>query len=273
MAKNTYTRENIGVNDMLKRIIIRFDYTGVTSIDKWVETFKEKETCKRNFTAYTKQQKNTAQVRVSSFNDIETNGFIPVTGYSKEILHVFDGKLAEFSETINLQISSTSCSLDVHCNGDYKGAKPYLDLISAYMKDFLESDTYIKINRIGLRKIDAKIYSSKEEIVADFESNYFFGIPIRDMNIESKEYKDNYVDVAKKLKTNMSRIYRQIKSNSENMHQVIFDADSYIDLEIDNELDRKSEEIPTMLNNLNENLFEIFRDVVTEQFLSNHERR
>jgi len=272
MAKNNYTRENIGVNDMLKRIIIRFDYSGVTTIDRWVEIYKETESCKKYFNNYKIQEINSAQISSKNLNDIETNGYIPITGYTRDILHVFSGKIPTHSEKIELQISSTSCSLDIHCNGDYKGASPYLDLISEYMTDFLRLDSYIQISRIGLRKIDAQTYNTKEEICNDFESDFFFGKSIRKKEKEQKEYKDNYVDEDNKLKTNMSRVYRQIIENGTKKHQVIFDADSYVDTEIDTELKHKYAEIHQILKSLNENLFEIFRDVVTEQFLNIHKK-
>lgn len=271
MMKENISRDSIGVNDMLKRIIIRFDYTGVTSISKWIEEIKKDEAFKLVFSDYKVLTQKFSRLDVSNIREVANKGFIPLEEFVSEKLHTFRGKLDGKEENLSLEITSTSCSVDIQCNGHYDSLNPYLLFIEKYMDKFTSFDSYITLSRIGLRKIDAKSYDNKENISKDFDSKFFFGEAIKIGEDERKEYKDNLVDQQMGMKANILRACRPVKENGKMRIQAILDADVYEDLQTKDKINFS--DIPQILEALNNYLFEIFKTVMSQDFLQKHTKQ
>lgn len=269
MSKEQYTRANVGVNDMLKKILFKVYYSGVTSIQTWVESFKKTELCKNNFKRYRTGYNNSAEFGQQELNQIDEKGYLPIKNYEKEPLHQFVGHLIDHDDTVYFDITPSYCALEVSCI-NYQGAAAYLDFIYNYITSFLASDSFIKIQKVGLRKMDSKEYDENVQIHEDFESSLFFGEQIYSSGKIERNYVDEINNQEDRIKTRIMRKSREITTAEEEKQkvQVIFDVDS--SWFISTEGDFRAETLRTQLEKMNEFQFEIFKNAMTESFLKSH---
>ena len=87
MAKYEYDRYSLEEN-LLRKILIRVDYTGVTTIDSWIEKIKV-DFIKDYFDRYIKHLNNNAKIDLSNLGDISKSLSIPVTEIVREPIHTF----------------------------------------------------------------------------------------------------------------------------------------------------------------------------------------
>lgn len=83
------TRQQVR-SDLLKKIIIRIDYTGIPSITEWIEQFmKDGDLCGK-FGDYDKGgSMNKATFRFSNLKDVADTLAIPLDELKKETIHRF----------------------------------------------------------------------------------------------------------------------------------------------------------------------------------------
>ena len=277
MSKENYSRYSMKEN-MLKKVLIRVDYDGVTDINKWVETFKRTDALKCRFSNYGQAQLNKANFDFSNNAEIARQRAIPIKDFESEPLHRFyDSRFPEREDRVVLDIARLFMTFEIECN-HYKTIDVYFDYLLSFFNVFLNIDSYIKIKRIGIRKIGGESFVNIEEMLQTFESKFFDGHKIDDKQttVMERSFHDRFIkelnsgtDQSHLIKVNYSTYCRRI--NGEKPLQAILDIDGYIDEFIINKNDLKfPEDLQFTFEAINNYNFELFKKSVTEHYLSEH---
>ena len=219
--KNTmteYTRENI-YSEMLKTVIIRFDFSGSTSIRRFVDDIKpfmiERFAQMRTLS----QNQYTFKVRPKEIED----GSLPIAEQqNKLVYHFFECKLDEHLDVV-LDVAVDSVCLTIDCRKRYNGSKKYTDLMVELMTRLIIFDPYINIERIGVRKIDAQVVPLGEHISQYFNENY---LAAKSWYASTKE-KVNFTEVYRIGRVNFN-VVQHIDRLPGGESRAIFDVDAYI---------------------------------------------
>ena len=271
MPKSQYNRYSLEENQ-LKKVLIRIDYSGVTTIEKWVEVIKS-SFIKDYFDKYFKRIHNNAKIDLSRIEDLSQSLSIPISEIIKEPIHTFtDSKFKDREDKIQLDITGFYLALTIDCK-KYKNIDLYIEFISNLIKLLLDSDSYIQIKRIGIRKIGGAEFNSIDEIYDTYEKESVFCklIDKTDVKIADREYTDRFLK-RNDVKINYTRLCRGIKVCGNEKIQVILDMDGYIDEYL---IGQNSYKFPQDIENvmkskINDYLFELFKDSVTVKYLENH---
>lgn len=272
MAKSKYDRYSLKEN-LLRKILIRIDYTGVTTIDNWIESIKT-DFVKKYFDRYIRRLHNNARVDLSNLGDISKSLSIPISEIVREPIHTFtESKFAEREDKVQLDITSFYTIISIDCI-NYKNIDLYLTFTENLINNLLNSDTYIQIKRIGIRKIGGTEFNNREEIYKVYEENQFLCQLIDDHDIEiaNREYTDRFLKKNPDVKINYSRLCRSVNIQGETKMQVILDIDGYID---DSIISKNGYQFPKDLHNvlsvnINDYLFELFKKSVQEEYLKKY---
>lgn len=89
-------------HNLLKNVLIRLDYTGITNIDNWVEKFQP--IMKGWFSIYSRGVQNNMKANLTSIEDIAENLSIPIDEIRKETIHEFTGWLKD-ENNVTMSIS------------------------------------------------------------------------------------------------------------------------------------------------------------------------
>jgi len=272
MAKSKYDRYSLKEN-LLRKILIRIDYTGVTTIDNWIESIKT-DFVKKYFDRYIRRLHNNARVDLSNLGDISKSLSIPISEIVREPIHTFtESKFAEREDKVQLDITSFYTIISIDCI-NYKNIDLYLTFTENLINNLLNSDTCIQIKRIGIRKIGGTEFNNREEIYKVYEENQFLCQLIDDHDIEiaNREYTDRFLKKNPDVKINYSRLCRSVNIQGETKMQVILDIDGYID---DSIISKNGYQFPKDLHNvlsvnINDYLFELFKKSVQEEYLKKY---
>lgn len=213
-----YTRDNI-YSEMLKTVIIRFDFSGSTSIRRFVDEIKPD--MKKNFNQMRpiKQNQYTFKVRSKELED----GSLPVAEQQNSILyHFYDCEMDEDLDVV-LDIAIDSVCLTIDCRKKYNGSKKYTDLMVELIMRLVRFDPYINIERIGVRKIDAQVIPEGESFSDYFNENY---LAAQSWHASRKE-KVNFTELYKMGRVNFN-VVQHIDRLATNETRAIFDVDAYI---------------------------------------------
>lgn len=253
--------------NLLKSVLIRFDYTGINSLDNWIE--KPKDLFYEHFTSYERGVHNNAQLDLTNLDDIAKTLSIPVTEIKKETVHVFTGWKMGNTDDVKLSISAYYLTLNVVCK-NYTTIDNYINFISEIIKLLYQEFGFFNIRRVGIRKVGGDSFLSKEDVYKVFKPEYFFGRPCEEnvtMPIK-REYKDAYMLQDKSMKINYTRLYRLQNTREGERHQVLLDLDGYVDKYIIEQCDIKlRDNVYTVLNDLNSHLFELFHNSVQQEYI------
>lgn len=271
MPKSEYNRYSLKENQ-LKKVLIRIDYSGVTMIEKWIEEIKA-SFLKKYFEKYFKRIHNNAKIDLSRIEDISQSLSIPISEIIKEPIHSFtDSKFEDRDDSVQLDITGFYLALTIDCC-NYQNIDIYIEFISNLIKLLLESDSYIQIKRIGIRKIGGTEFETIDDIYNVYEKSVVFCklIDKTDIKIANREYTDRFLK-NNVTKINYTRLCRSIKVEGIEKIQVILDMDGYIDEYL---IEQNSFKFPqdieiVMKNKINDYLFELFKDSVTLNYLENY---
>lgn len=277
MSKENFTRYSMREN-MLKKVLIRVDYDGVTDISKWVETFKRTDALKCKFSNYSQVQLNKAKFDLSNNDEIAKQRSIPIKYLESEPIHRFyDSLFTNRQDRIVMDIARLFMTFEIDCY-QYKTIDDYFDYLLSYLDIFLNFDTYIKIKRIGIRKTGGESFTILEDINKVFESDYFECPKIDDENrlLMERSFHDKFIkelnpgkESSRLVKVNYATHCRC--TNGGKTYQAILDIDGYVDDFIikRNQLSFPSD-LSSTFKDINNYLFELYKKSVTEQYLSEH---
>lgn len=273
MAKSIFNRYCLEEN-LLRKVLIRIDYSGVTNIDNWIESIKI-DFIKNYFNRYSKHLNNNAKIDLSNLGDISKSLSIPVSEIIREPVHTFiDSKFNGRTDKVRLDITAFYTTLSIDCF-NYKNIDVYIDFIEKLISHLLSSDSYIQIKRIGIRKIGGDEFEDVESVYNVFEKEQFLCKLIdssSDINVINREYTDRFLNKEQDVKINYTRLCRSVLVGDSCKIQVILDMDGYIDEGI---IQKNGYEYPrdlkkSLSDNINDYLFELFKNSVQETYLLKH---
>jgi uncharacterized protein (TIGR04255 family) len=270
MSKEHIQRKSLKKN-MMKNVIFRIDYQGIIDSEDVIKSFNEH--FKGSFKIFQTTFHNKVDFDLNNIEDISDTLSIPVKEIQKQEIYRYTEN-AFGKDQLTLDISKYFTTLTINCQ-EYEGIDEYLNFFSDYIDFLYDNSDFLKIKRIGLRKIGGKIYFSQEEIYNDFEQKYF-NFDFRDTTYNS--IKNRYVDVLqfdKKspiinyVRSFETGIYQNTETKEKsNAFQVLLDIDGYYPeniLDIINFNKGMAQNVLEITNN--EHLFNIFKMSVTETFL------
>ena len=278
MAKN-FSRYTMRAN-MLRKVLIRIDYDGVTNIDDWIKLFKENGKLSSCFQKYNKGVQNQATVTLSNMEEIAASRSIPLSTFQSEPLHRFsdavfkdeDGTQRE--DKIVMDVSSLFLTFSIDCV-NYKNMDVYISFLSNYIKAFLENDKYIVIQRIGVRKLGGDVFKSLEEFSETFENSVFAtpNVANLDGQLMDREYVDRIIKNDSSVKVNFIRRCRALNTHEgDTIYQALLDIDGYVDRVV---IEMNKYKFPddfesVVKSKINDYLFELYKLSVTEQYLKDN---
>lgn len=255
-----YTRDNI-YSEMLKTVIIRFDFVGSTSIRRFVDAIKQEDFIKESFVQM--RIINQSQYRIKVVQKEIEDGSLPVTErQSNVIYHFFDCQLDEGLEVV-LDVTVDSACLTIDCRKGYKGSKKYTDLMVKLMMKLKKTDPYITIQRIGVRKIDAQIIPAGGHISQYFNENYLAATSWYGGNKDSV----NFTELSHNGQVNFN-VVQHIDRLASNEDRAIYDVDAFIVNGDINALMEDENHLGAFLNNdMQDKMFDLFVSVASREYL------
>jgi hypothetical protein len=277
MCKEQYTRHNL-THNMLKKVLIRVDYNGVTNIENWVDTVKRDPRFNTVFNGYNQGYLNQATFDLSKMEEVAKQRSMPMSAFSAAPLHrFFDSIFPGRQDKVTMEIASLFMTFQIDCN-NYTNADDYFNYLTTYFDAFMHTDPYIKIERIGIRKISGGAFPSLPSMRETFEDRFFDGHQVDRDNTTmiDREYHDRYMKQIisvphseKTVKMNYSTRCRQIEG--QNPYQAILDIDGYVDsFVINKDTLTFPADLRTTLDRINDYMFELYKMSVTENYLSQH---
>ena len=187
MSKDQIERKQLKKN-MMKNIIFRIDYQGIIDSEDIIKCFKEQ--FKGLFKNFQTTFHNKVDFDLNNIEDISDTLSIPVKEIQKQEIYRFTNNTFGKDQLI-LDISKYFTTFTVNCQ-EYEGIDEYLHFFSSFIDFLFDNSDFLKIKRIGLRKIGGKIYFAHKDIYEDFEQKYF-NFDFTDTTYNS--IRNRYVDV------------------------------------------------------------------------------
>lgn len=278
MAKN-FSRYTMRAN-MLRKVLIRIDYDGVTDINEWIKLFKENMELSSYFQKYTKGVQNQATISLSNMEEIAASRFIPLSTFQSEPLHRFSDAVfkeedgVQREDNIVMDVTSLFLTFTIDCV-NYKNMDVYISFLNNYIKAFLENDKYIVIQRIGVRKLGGDVFKSLDDFSETFEESVFATPDVANLKggLIDREYVDRIIKNDETVKVNFARRCRAIKTDvGKTVYQALLDIDGYVDKGL---IEKNQYQFPdhfekVVKNQINDYLFELYKLSVTEQYLKDN---
>ena len=257
-----YTRKNIR-STILKRVIIRIDISGVINFDEFIQKLKKAEFMHQSF----KRMRYLSDTRDSRplKRIIPRNGTLPLSSTIQgEGYHFFDCSIDACSDT-HLFVTPDCISLSIKCNEAYGGSEKYTRFMLEIVGLLAESESYINIERVGIRKIDSvdvrnlqyarEIFDKKFVVIKDFDS--CDGI---------KESTKTSIYLNGEIHFN---VVQHLSQKQSGLYNLVFDVDSYIndDEAVEHYIMNRDEWFNLLYGEMQDKMFEYFKDVVTVDYL------
>lgn len=266
--KNKDPKEDIKREDlyysMLRRVIIRADFTSMLNTGRIVDALNEQDWFKGAFNNYSRlRYTETPQPQ-------ETD---PKEEWEPRFIRRFDDCNIGSERKITLDITNESVCMDIQCDEKYEKIDPYLDIVIKSLDLIISNDPYVKMRRLAIRKIDGDNFATSEEADKVFE--YF---DQRITNFEKdrfwqRTYTDNFIYGKTEVRANYSRTVKITPKEGE-LFVFILDIDTYLDSEdIKNERPSDGEFRDIFFGRLNEASFDLFKRGVKLEFLKSKLRK
>lgn len=267
MNKNSIDRYHVN-SDLLKRVIIRIDYQGMTSVEDWITRLKNQVFS--NFLRYSRSYMSSSQVKANRLDEVWNKFELPEGAFFSEPLHTFSAlQIVGHEDDVRLDVTNYFTILTIDCK-KYTYIDDYLEMISNYVELLLAYDKFINIKRIGIRKVSGREFEHTDNIYDVFEKYIIFPNPV-DSNVlyEWQSYQDLMYKQEKGVKVNFTRQCREVKVKNMPMVQLIVDIDAYTTTE---ELQMRQKNLPEdtrdVLKEINDYIFELFKNSVNERYLN-----
>lgn len=259
--KSNINREDIKYN-FLKNIIIRFDFQGMDE--------RELDSVISEVGGYLKKEENgyiSKNIEISKEMDfdiddpeqIEREGLL-AKSVREQNVYVFQNR----DPQVTLKISTTFALISID-KTKYVNCLQYCDTLIYIMKVIMEKIPYFSCTRFGLRKINQCILLDINKLNDYFEKShyqiYVFGTE-HHCRIKVAERTDHlFID---DYNLNLTREILRGELQGEEAYRINLDADLYLlgDKEVKEIIQNN-----TCVKTMNEILFNIYKDTITESFL------
>lgn len=254
-----YTRDNI-YSEMLKTVIMRFDFSGATSIRRFVDNIKQDLLLRNSFKRLRYIPQDQYNVKITKR---ENDGSLPITEEQpKMIYRFFDCRIDENPDVI-LDVTSDAICLSIDCRNSYNGSKKYTSFMVSLMTMLMQHDPYIIIERIGIRKIDAQVIPSGENIHLYFNENFVAASSWYSSLKESV----NLAELFKIGKVNFN-VVQHIDRIPSGEDRAIYDVDAFIENGEISEMVANEKKLSIFLDkDIQDKMFELFVGVAASEYL------
>lgn len=262
MDKKSIGRDALKYN-FLKKIIIRFDYDGMddTELDQVISSIS----LELKEHGYTNRTVETAREMQIQLDDPESGNYGEVYGKKVREQKVF--VFRNGNPQVKLGISSSSACINIE-ETKYVDCLTYCDVLWKVMKIISESEKvpFFQFKRFGLRKINQSILKDINCLNDYFEPSHYHIFRFQNMD----NIKEKIMQIRESLEIddyniNLNRMLIRGEVRGQEAYQVNYDADIYLlDEESIEELIQNKDKIAKM----NDWLFELYKDAVTETFLN-----
>ena len=260
IEKDKIQRDQLAYS-MLRRVIIRADFTSMLDTDKMVSLLNEESWFNEVFNNYSKLQilednrrtndsseENTSKRYVRRFNDCVTT-------------------LERPERNVILDITDESVCVDIQCDDKYTKIDAYLLLAIDIIIFIICHDKYVKLNRLAIRKFDAQNFPTSKAADEVFE---YFDQNIMDFTSDAywqRTYTDNFIFGKTKVKVNYTRMIK-ISDKADEMFMFVLDIDTFLDSDmIENKRPGKEDLTIIFFDRLNNASFDLFKRGVKLEFL------
>lgn len=267
-SKNNIDRNDLK-NNILQRIIFRVDYKGIVEIDtntikkiaKILPNIDEKKNDWQLEETYTRE----IDFELNDPEVIETKLVIPVKELNKLKSFKYSSQFYSTEISINKYFTAITIGTNAYRKFDF-----YNDLFSKVVHRIRQDNDFMRIIRIGLRKINAILINQLNSINNFFEEfsfkNISSKISLENVHFSRNESIDNFSK--EYYNFNLIRVINEVLYNDEDVYQTVLDIDGYIKYDsILADID-SGDKLSKELNIINEFIFKIFKDNLQENFLN-----
>lgn len=260
--KSNIKREDIKYN-FLKNIIIRFDFQGVDereldSVISEIGVYLKKE--ENGYISKNLEVSREMDFDIDDPEQIEREG-LWVKNVREQKVYVFQNK----DPRVTLKISTTFAFISIK-RTKYVNCLQYCNTLIYIMKNIMEKIPYFSCLRFGLRKINQCVLLDIDKLNDYFEKShyqiYVYSLDPQKSRIKVVKRTDNMF--IEDYNLNLTRGILQGELQGQEAYQINLDADLYI------LGDEKVKEVitdDTCVEAMNEILFNIYKDSITEGFL------
>ena len=262
-VKDQYTRKNIK-SDMLKLVIFRFDISGLPNLKPFVD-----ELCRSSFMkrAFKKMKRFFDPNQIRPFRrNISVNGTLPLSErVQREIYRFSDCSIGGTNSSAILDITPDNICLTINCNGAYEGSEKYTDFLIKVLDVLDKVNSFIYINRLGIRKIDSVEVKSLTELTSFFDDNYVVANDLMRFGggLEATKTSIYFINNVH------YNVVQHVEKKGENSFQMVLDVDAYTEEEDDDEpVDTDSKDLRNLMYvEMQDKMFEFFKDVASVDYL------
>lgn len=262
MSKEKFTRSNVK-SSILKKVIIRIDFIGLTDMLGCVNSLKT--VMQGKFNKFQPINNNNYNVELPGKNNLQG---INVNLEKRTFYQFTESQIGTNNATFML--GTDFATIEVNCDSRYEGCDEYIKLMAASIDCILKFDSFISIQRLGLRKIDVEEFDSVADMDSSLE-NHFWNNYKR--NQAYFPLKKTYSDLLYQKDVNtvfhIERTIQEIEREEQKKYQYVFDIDSYKNGNLINKDDFSSvSRIEKLISEkMNEPVFNYFIDTFTEHYI------
>lgn len=254
-------------SSLLKQIIIRTDYVNLSDLTGFVTYIKRNESFAACFVDC--RTMNLNKVDLNEPVSIADKKYFPINSMQSETVFKFLGSKIEPIQDASLDVGLKFFCINIICNENYDCIDKYLELAKLLVIALQRFDSFVRITRIGIRKIDGDDYKSLDDAYKIFKAERF----AHDDEFEclprmTSKYKgEEHFRTENEVMVNLNRCVEVMGSND---FRFTLDIDTYLDKRtIDQQIAMTEEQVEYSLSKLlNETSFKIFREFVSEEFLN-----
>lgn len=254
MDKSGITRESFKYN-FLKHIILRMDFQGVLQSEMEGILINAKKYLKEEcFNRYEKKINN--EIDIQFHEGIFQDGF-PV----KEIRNIPIDSFINENNGYTIDLSTEFVCMKINAV-KYASFEDYAKIFINIVKMYQDSIDFFTVKRFGLRKINFCFAKDKQSIEKYFSQKYYNKFDLfEETEIIASEKRDNFK--VGSYSVNLLCGTEQGKVNTDIIYKVTLDSDIYTE---DREKIEELISIDRKINQLNDYLFSIYIDALTDEF-------
>lgn len=259
-SMSSYTRDNL-LSPMLKVVVIRVDFTGLTNLEEFVNRIKTENLLKKSFDRMylIPCQRMSVSFKPRGYED----GQLPYTEAQKSLLYRFTGCKIPGAKEVTLDIDADSITLAINCDESYVGSKKYSEFMAWIINELRVHDCYVSINRLGVRKIDTQVLKKEETIEDYFNDNYTVKNSWRLLPHRSKSILTELIDI-----DNVSlNVTQHIDYDNEERERLIFDVDAFIEGIALQDVLSQNNTAEILYRKMQDCMFDLFVSVASAKYL------
>lgn len=255
-----YTRENL-LSPMLKTVIIRVDFEGLTDELSFVNSIKIDKRMQDSFKQIMMIPRHQMNVSFRP-KDIE-DGQLPITENQRSTIYRFYDCMIGNGTKVTLDIESGSVTLAIDCQTNYHGSRDYSNFMTWLIEKLSTHDPYVRFKRLGVRKIDVQVLSPEETIDTYFNERYIVSQSWSSYPHKTKSILTELIEV-NDINFNVTQ---HIDTVGNGCTRLIYDIDAYITKDAIKQSLTKGNIFDVLYHDMQDPMFDLFVSVASENYL------